>query len=64
MFWDDLCKALKQWREQGDRPILTMDANNNILNGKYTKSKRLVAEGLDMKNGTHSCYIMNPNKHS
>lgn len=40
-----------------------MDANNNVLNGKYTK--RLPAEGLEMKEAVHTAVPkMGPNTHS
>ena len=47
-FRDDLAKQLAKWREQGERLIVCMDANENI----YTKriGKTLTdAEGLDME---------------
>ena len=30
MFREDLCKALKNWREAGDRIVLMIDANENV----------------------------------
>ena len=52
MFWDDLCKALSQWRERGDRIILMMDANNNVFNGRLTK--KLKAANIEMKEAVHT----------
>ena len=53
MFWDDLCQALRQWRERGDRIILMMDANNNVFNGRL--KKKLKEANIEMKEAVHSC---------
>ena len=52
MFEDDLCAALRQWREQGDRLILMMDANENVYSGKF--GQRLSEEGIDLKEAVHA----------
>jgi len=52
MFENDLYAALLQWREQGDRLILMMDANSNAFSGKFTR--RLAADELQMREAVHS----------
>ena len=50
MFWDDLCEALQQWRERGDRIVLMMDSNNCVHGGKFTKRLK----DLGMKEAVHT----------
>jgi hypothetical protein len=46
-FWQDLVKALKQWRQEGDRLIMCMDANKDIY--KKSIGKTLTdRDGLNM----------------
>ena len=47
-FHDDLIRQLKQWREQGDRLIVCMDANENIYKKCFGKSLTK-SGGLAMK---------------
>ena len=42
MFWDDLCKALRQWRECGDMIVLMMDSNNYVHSSKHTKRLKVL----------------------
>ena len=46
-FRDDLAKQLTKWREQGERLIVCMDANENIYTKRIGKTLTDV-EGLDM----------------
>ena len=52
MFRDDLCAVLKQWRGLGDRIVLMMDANDNVLNGHITRA--LAEEGIELKEAVHT----------
>ena len=52
MFRDDLCAVLKQWRLQGDRIVLMMDANDNVLNGHIAKA--LAKDGIELKEAVHA----------
>ena len=62
MFEDDLCQALAQWRAQGDRLILMMDANSNVHSGKF--ARRLAGDDIEMKEGVHEAREgQGPNTH-
>ena len=37
MFEDDLIQMLKMWKSQGDRLLLGLDMNDNILKGRLAK---------------------------
>ena len=52
MFRDDLCAVLKQWRLQGDRIVLMMDASDNVLNGHIAKA--LAKDGIELKEAVHA----------
>ena len=52
MFCNDLCAALCQWRDIGDRIVLLMDANDIVFDGQL--SKALMEDGLEMKEAVHS----------
>ena len=52
MFRDNLCATLRKWRNQGNRIILMMDANNTVSDGQL--SKALAEDGLEMKEAVHS----------
>ena len=47
-FWEDLLRQMKQWRKDGKRLILCLDANENIYRGEL--GRRLTKlDGLGMK---------------
>ena len=52
MFRDDLVEAIRQWRSQGNRIILMIDANENVLTGQLADS--LAADEIDMVEAVHS----------
>ena len=52
MFRNDLLDAIKQWRSQGDRIILMIDANENVLTGQLADSLR--ADEVGMVEAVHS----------
>lgn len=52
MFKDDLCAVLEQWMVQGNRIILMMDANDNVLNGHIAKA--LAKDGIKLKEVVHA----------
>ena len=52
LFRDDLLHVLRRWRGQGDRVILIMDANENVLHGPMYK--QLAKEDINMKEVVHS----------
>ena len=52
MFRDDLCAVLKQWRSLGDRIVLMMDANDNVLNGHIAHA--LADERIELKEAVHA----------
>ena len=47
-FRDDLCNQLKQWREEGDRLIVCLDANEDIYRKELGKTLT-DSEGLNLK---------------
>ena len=51
MFRYNACAVLKQWRSQGNRIILTMDANENVVNGVL--SRRLAGNTIELKKVVH-----------
>ena len=56
LFCDDLIRQLQTWRRQGDRLILTMDANEHVL--RQALGTKLVASetGLDLVEISHRCW--------
>lgn len=51
MFGDDLLAALRRWKGQGDRLVLMMDANENVLQGHLCR--QLQADDIDMVEVVH-----------
>ena len=49
---DYLQQVLRQWRAHGDRVVLIMDANKNVLHGPIRK--QLVKDDLKMREVVHS----------
>ena len=47
MFHEDLLAVLQRWREKGDRVVLIMDMNENVIDG--TMYKQLAGEDLQMR---------------
>ena len=52
MFREDLCAILRQWRARGERVVLTMDANANVVDGVL--SKMLAKDNIKLKEAVHS----------
>jgi len=50
---DDLLQQLATWVKQGDRIVLTLDANEHVLNGKLCRELTNPARGLGLKEITH-----------
>ena len=51
MFREDLLHALRQWKQEGDRLILMMDANENVQTGFMCK--QMGEEDIDMVEAVH-----------
>ena len=56
MFCQDLLWQLKMWKQQGDRIILTMDANEHILSGTIGKMLTEEENGLDLVELSHKSW--------
>jgi hypothetical protein len=52
LFREDLLQVLRRWRGQGDRVILIMDANENVIHGPMCK--QLAKEDINMNEVVHS----------
>ena len=52
MFRDNLCAVLKQWRSLGDKIVLMMDANDNVLNGHIAQA--LADKKIELKEAVHA----------
>ena len=52
MFREDLCAVLQQWRARGERIVLMMDANANVVDGVL--SKMLAKDDIQLKEAVHS----------
>ena len=52
MFREDLCAVLQQWRARGERIVLMMDANLNVVDGVL--SKMLAKDDIELKEDVHS----------
>ena len=51
MLKEDLCAVLKQWRGLGNRIVLLMNANDNVLNGHIAQA--LAEEDIELKEVVH-----------
>ena len=54
LFDKDLLHQCKLWCKSGKMVILLMDANKQVLKGKFNKA--LTRTGLDMEEFTHKCW--------
>ena len=54
LFDKDLLHQWKLWHKSGKMVILLMDANKQVLKGKFNKA--LTRTGLDMEEFTHKCW--------
>jgi hypothetical protein len=54
LFNKDLLHQCKIWRKSGKRIIRLMDANEQVLNGKFNRA--LTRTGLDLEEFTHKCW--------
>ena len=52
LFQSDLLSQLRQWRRQGDRIILYLDANEHVMDGQLNKA--LQGPGLEMMEALHT----------
>ena len=52
LFRDNLIAVLRRWQAKGDRVVLIMDANENVLHGAMCK--QLTQEDLQMREVVHS----------
>ena len=63
MIQEDLLSQLKQWRNEGDKLVLMMDANENLNNGRLEKALRNELHMVDAvklrtnKNGPNTFFI-------
>ena len=56
----DLIKQLKTWVDQGDRIVLTMDANEHVLRGPLCKALVDPENGLKMREVSHEAWGKTP----
>ena len=54
MFRDDLLSLIRRWRDNSDRVILMMDANESVLTGPLILMSQLSKEDIDMREAVHS----------
>ena len=55
LFLEDLLAVLRRWRAKGDRVVLIMDANKNVLHGEMCK--QLTQEDLQMREVVQSATV-------